>query len=422
MIRVRVRRGLDLPVGAAPVAGIHAAPPVRRVAVLGRDLADLHPRPCVTVGDQVRLGDPVLTCAAREGLRVTAPGAGRVEAIERGQRRALLSLVIALEGHAAADFPCHPRAALSTLTRAHVVETLHASGLWTALRARPFDRVPPPDPAPTAVLVTAMDTRPYALDLPAVIAEDPVAFLDGLVVLASLTPGRVIVCRAPGGEVPVPSGPRYETAVFAGPHPAGLPGTHIESLLPVDAQRSVWHVGAQDVMALGRLFTTGRLVPERVVALGGLAGVGRRQIRARLGASTADLLAGLPVPGDTRTIAGCVLHGHTAAGAEAYLGRYEEHLATVPEAEGSTGGPTTALHGRPTVMLPLGLYERVWPFAAPILPLLRALLVQDGPRAVSLGCLALAEEDLALCTYVCPGKLDYGAHLREVLGALERGA
>ena len=81
---------------------------------------------------------------------------------------------------------------------------------------------------------------------------------------------------------------------------------------------------------------------------------------------------------------------------------------------------TTSTEGSPRAMVPIGMYERVMPLD--ILPtfLLRALIVGDTEQAQALGCLELDEEDLALCTFVCPGKTEYGPILRENLTRIEK--
>ena len=170
--------------------------------------------------------------------------------------------------------------------------------------------------------------------------------------------------------------------------------------------------------------------------VGGPGMIKPRLVRARLGASTGDLLEGEIGDSGCRIISGSVLSGRRAAGPEAYLGRYHTQISVIPEAEdgesfsaygrlrvappGSPGlALTTALNGRPSAFVPLGGYERVMPLDILSTPLLRALLVGDWDAARALGCLELEEEDLALSTFICPGKLDYGSALRAALDEIE---
>jgi Na+-transporting NADH:ubiquinone oxidoreductase subunit A len=247
--------------------------------------------------------------------------------------------------------------------------------------------------------------------------------------------------------MPVSEQRSVSVAEFSGPHPAGLPGTHIHFLAPVGSGRTVWHLGYQDVIAIGYLFTTGRLWTERVVALAGPAVRFPRLVRTRLGASTNDLVEGELVEGECRVISGSVLSGRRAAEWGAYLGRYHNQVSVLREGRerellgwlrpgrrkfsslpafaahlfrDRRFALTTAQNGSPRAMVPIGSYERVMPLEILPTQLLRALLVRDTDAAQALGCLELDEEDLALCSFVCPSKHDFGPVLRSVLDQIRK--
>ncbi|MEZ5560360.1 MAG: Na(+)-translocating NADH-quinone reductase subunit A [Pseudomonadales bacterium] len=444
---IKIKKGLDLPIAGRPEAAIDTAGAVRSVAVLGEDYPGMKPTMLVQEGDRVALGQPLFTDKKTEGVVYTSPGAGTVSAINRGAKRVLQSVVIDLEGDAAEQFSSHEPSAVATLERAAVVEQLRASGLWTALRTRPFSRVPALDSEPHSIFVTAMDSNPLGGDPTLVIAEHPVQFAAGLDVLARLTPGKVFVCHAPEARLPSGSDARVVSESFSGPHPAGLPGTHIHFLDPVSAAKTVWFIGCQDVIAIGYLFLEGRLWCERVVALAG-PGVERpRMVRTRLGADLEQLTAGQLKQGEFRVISGSVLAGRTARGAERYLGRYHVQVSVLAEDRERrlfgylTPGTdrhsvlpiylsrwigskplqfTTTTNGSPRGMVPVGAYERVMPLDVLPTQLLRALLVGDIDNAIKLGCLELDEDDIALCTYACPGKYEYGPVLRRMLDTIEK--
>jgi Na+-transporting NADH:ubiquinone oxidoreductase subunit A len=444
---IRIKRGLDLPIGGSPEARIEDARAIRSVAVLGNDYVGMKPTMAVREGDVVKCGDVLFTDKKTAGVRYTAPAAGRIAAINRGAKRALLSVVIDVEGDAAVAFPAHDAGQLRRLDRQVIVDALVASGLWTAFRTRPFSRVPAVDAAPHAIFVTAIDTNPLAADPRVVIDTARDAFAQGLDVVAKLTDGPVYVCCAPGVELPRGSDAKIRIEEFAGPHPAGLPGTHIHFLAPVGARRSVWHIGYQDVIAVGRLMTTGQLSNERIVALGGPGAARPRLLRTVMGASTDELTAGELNSGAQRVISGSVLAGRTARGAEAYLGRFHVQVSVLPEDRTrrllgylSLGMDrhsvfpiylsswlrtpqvpfTTTTNGSPRGMVPIGTYERVMPLDMLATQLLRSLLVGDVESAINLGCLELDEEDLALCTYACPSKYEYGPVLRDLLTTIEK--
>lgn len=445
-MRVKIKKGLDIPVIGRPDQAISDANDVNTVALLGPDTIGLKPGIAVQAGQSVRLGQTLFTDKAQPRVQFTSPGAGEVIAINRGTRRALQSVVIRLDGDDEETFASYEARQLPNLQFETVRDNLLDSGLWTAFRTRPFSRIPSPQTQPKAIFVTAIDTNPLAADPAVNITDATNAFADGLQVVARLTSGRVFVCTAPGAAIAVPQGDQLRKVEFAGPHPAGLVGTHIHFLNPVDKKNIVWHLGYQDVIAIGRLFTSGRLAVERIVSLGGPHILRPRLLRTRLGASTGELLYGEIRPGKVRVVSGSVLAGHRAAGALAWLGRYHNQLSVL--SEGSEREflawlkpgvhkfssvrayashllhrgdfeLTTSANGSPRAMVSIGTFEKVMPLGILPTPLLKALLVKDPERARDLGCLELDEEDLALCSFVCNGKYEYGPYLRMSLDELE---
>ena len=218
------------------------------------------------------------------------------------------------------------------------------SGLWTALRGRPFGRVADPRAKPHSIFVTAIDTSPYAPSVTTVLAGAGPAFERGLFAVAKLTDGPVFVCTSPASSLPLPQLDQIRHEEFAGPHPAGTVGVHIHTLDPVDRNKMVWHLGYQDLVTIGKLFETGTLHVERVIALAGPAVKRPRLIRTRVGASTDELVKdelhdpqGLPGlqglhEGEHRVISGSVLSGRTATGEVfGYLGRYHQQISVLRE-------------------------------------------------------------------------------------------
>ncbi|MEM6708374.1 MAG: Na(+)-translocating NADH-quinone reductase subunit A [Pseudomonadota bacterium] len=444
---IKIRKGLDLPIAGAPERAIGEGRSVRSVAVLGEDYPGMKPTMAVQEGDRVAAGTPLFTDKKTEGVVYTAPVAGRVGQINRGEKRALRSVVIERDGDEFVSFPSVSPGGIATLDSEQVVSTLRDSGLWTALRTRPYAKVPSPTTRPRSLFVNAMDTNPLALDPILVIESQSEAFAAGLDVLATLTDGPVYLCHEAGKSLPCGSNDRIQAHAFAGVHPAGLSGTHIHYLDPVGPAKMVWTINAQDVIAVGQLFLTGRLHSERVVALGGPGVSSPRGVRTVLGACIDELMAGELEAGKQRVISGSVLAGRTAEGAVAYLGRYHLQVSVLPEDNerrlfgyltpgtakhsvlpiylakwfGKRDLPlTTTTNGSPRGMVPVGSYEKVMPLDILPTQLLRSLLVKDVETAINLGCLELDEEDLALCTYACPGKYEFGPVLRDMLTLIEK--
>lgn len=447
-----IQRGLDLPIAGEPRQVIDDAAPPVRVGLIGADYPGLKPTMAVQEGDRVKRGQLLFTDKKNTAVRYVAPAAGTVAAIHRGEKRAFVALEITVDASVpdsdAVQFRGWQAAQLSALSRADVMANLLDAGLWTAMRTRPYDKVPVPGTVPHSIFVNAMDTNPLAANPDVVMAGREADFRAGVTVLTALTDGAVFVCRKSGSAQPrLVDVARVSEQEFDGPHPAGLVGTHIHFLDPVGPHKTVWHLNYQDAIAIGHLFLTGRLDVSRVIALAGPKVNQPRLLRTQLGADVAGITAGGIALDESRIISGSPLHGHICAGNTAFLSRYAMQLTVLHEGRerkllryvlpgfdahsqtnaffGKLRGAfrfamTTTTNGSARAMVPIGMYEEIMPLD--ILPtlLLRYLLVGDTDRAAQLGALELGEEDLALCTYVCPGKYEYGSALRDVLTRIEQ--
>ena len=441
---IKIKQGLDLPIAGTPEQQISQGNGVTEVAVVGPDYVGMKPTMVVKEGDRVKKGQVLFTDKKTAGVQYTAPASGVVKAINRGDRRVFLSVVVAVEGSEEITFQSYPADKLNTISREDVQANLVASGLWTALRTRPYSKAPALDSVPASIFVTAMDTHPLAADPVLVIAEQADSFKSGLQVLKRLTEGKLYVCKAPGSNIP--SAGVETTEEFAGPHPAGLAGTHIHSLDSVNAGKTVWSIGDQDVIAIGQLFVTGQLNTDRIVSLAGPQVNKPRLVRTVVGANLAELTAGELAAGENRIISGSVFGGRTAAEGLGFLGRFHNQVSVLEEGRdrpmlhylrpgferfsvlpiyvsrflNKTFKFTTSTNGSERAMVPVGTYERVMPLDILPTQLLRALIVEDMEVAVNLGALELDEEDLALCSYTCPGKYEYGPILRTNLTRIEQ--
>ena len=462
----RFRRGLSLPISGAPEQTLDDGPASGTVAVVAADYPGMKPAMHVSPGDAVRRGQLLFEDRKQPGVRFTSPAAGTVMAVNRGAKRALISVVVRVDpgdqagSGGGAGFSSHTGRHPSALSREEVEALLVESGDWAALRARPFGRTAAPGSTPKSIFVTAMSSEPFAPEADRV-AEGRAGDLErGLAALARLTEGPVYLCRAPGTLAAIQPSGQVRIEEFIGPHPAGAPGLHIHTLDPVDRSKLVWQIGLQDTLAIGRLFATGEADVQRIVALAGPPVRRPRLLRTRLGASLADVTRGEigtgaeAVPDDAvRVVSGSPLSGRTAVGAGApaelhgYLGRFHDTISVLEDdhsrhflgwlqpglgafsrarAFASSLLPrksfamTTTTYGSPRAIVPIGLYESVFPWDLQPTFLLKSLVAGDIERAEELGCLELLEEDLALCTFVCPGKTEYGPYLRDALELIEK--
>jgi len=439
-----IKRGLDLPISGAPEQQIETGPAVTRVAIVGDDYVGMKPTMLVAEGDSVMLGQPLMEDKKNPGVLFTSPAAGTVSAINRGAKRKFESLVIDVQGDQSVAFPGVANVSVDSMDRDSVVAQLVISGLWTSLRTRPFGNIPAISSSPHSIFVTAIDTNPLAADPSVVLAGRGEGFSVGLKVLTKLTQGKVFVCRAPQGNIPATPSAQVQVETFEGPHPAGLVGTHIHFLDPVGPSKTVWYLNYQDVAAIGSFFLTGKLNPRRVISLAGPVVRNPRLIETPMGASVDELVAGdLPDGMQCRVISGSVLCGRV----QSFLGRYHQQISVLQEGnqreflgwqkpgfdkysvtkafassilKSQKFAFTTSTGGSERAMVPLGTYEKVMPMDILPTQLLRSLIVRDSEQAQRLGALELEEEDVALCTFVCPGKYEYGTLLRDNLTTIQR--
>jgi Na+-transporting NADH:ubiquinone oxidoreductase subunit A len=442
---IKIKKGLDLPIKGEPEQTIVDTVIATKVAILGEEYIGMRPTMHVQVGDVVKKGQLLFEDKKNVGVKFVAPAAGEVIEVNRGSRRVLQSVVIGVKGDDAVEFASFDADSLISADRQAVVDVLIESALWTALRTRPYSKVPAIDSAPHSIFVTAMDTNPLAVDPQIVLAEREDDFAFGLKVLAKLTEGKIFVNKAPSANVPA-SGERVEVNEFSGPHPAGLAGTHIHFLDSVGQKKRVWYINYQDVIAIGSTLKTGNLDVTKVVSVAGPVAKSPKIVRTQLGASINELIVGQTSNESVRVISGSVLNGTNASGPHAYLGRYHNQVSLIKEDVekkffgwimpganqhsvtraylGHLGGKkkfdmTSTTNGSNRSMVPIGNYERIMPLDVIPTLLLRDIISGDTDSAQHMGALELDEEDLSLCTYVCPGKYDYGPILRDCLTKIE---
>jgi Na+-transporting NADH:ubiquinone oxidoreductase subunit A len=443
----KIKKGLDIPIKGEPEQKVYEAAAPKHVALIGYDYVGMKPTMAVTVGDRVKLGQLLFTDKKMPGVNYTSPGAGKVVAINRGEKRVFESLIIELQGDEEVTFEPFDKKKLASIDKEKVKHRMLESGLWTSLRGRPFGMTANPAHTPHSIFVTAMDTNPLAPAVEKILEGNEDAFRDGLIIISKLTEGQLFLCKAPGSHIPTAEIDSLSVEKFSGPHPAGNAGTHIHFLDPVSRKKCVWYISSQDVAAVGKFFTTGRIPVERIISLAGPAVKNPRLLKTRMGAAAADITAGEIEAGDNRVISGSILSGRTAVGSMAFLGRYHRQITSLREGKEkkflgwlSPGlnlfsvkrvllsslfrrkkfDLTTSVEGGQRAIFPIGSYEKVMPLD--ILPtfLLRSLMVDDIEMVEKLGALELVEEDVALLTFVSPAKIDYGEVLRKNLTIIRK--
>jgi len=448
-MKFKITKGLDLPISGDPKETLDLSKKSTKVALVGTDFVGMKPSMMVAEGDTVKLGQPVFSCKKNEGLVFTSPASGKVSRINRGEKRAFQSLEIEVsESEEAVKFENHITKSVLDYTKEEVEKLLLESGEWKYIRQRPYDKVATVGETPSAVFITAIDTNPPAPKPQFVIDQFKDEFKAGVDIISKLSKDRTYVCVAPESGIDFFSTAEIRKVEFAGAHPAGLAGTHIHMIDPVNPTKMAWHVGYQDVIAIGRLFLTGTLLTDKIISLGGPLAQNPRYLKVRRSANVTELVEGETEAGTPlRVIAGSVFHGHVAEGPFAYLGAYTNQITAIEEDHKrvllgwhSPGfnrfsikpiyvsklmpwkkfnlGSST--HGSPRSMVPTGNFEAVMPLDILPTQLLRALESNDTDTAQDLGALELAEEDMALMTFVSTGKTDFGPVLRRNLETIER--
>ncbi|MDG1049701.1 MAG: NADH:ubiquinone reductase (Na(+)-transporting) subunit A [Planctomycetota bacterium] len=447
MATIKARRGLDLPIHGAPSdATVVDRLDVNRVALLPQEVLGAKVRLLAQEGDTVQVGTALMCDRRDEAALFTSPAAGKISAIHRGKRRAVLSIVIEATGYDDA-VPFTPLD-LSKTSRDDLKQALLGSGLWPSIRRRPFDRVAISTDEPAAIIVQAYDSSPLAPELTEVVAGRDADIVVGLTALKKLTDGMV--------HVAVKDGVRWGRFLmdgvhvhqFRGPHPAGTAGFSIHSLCPAGANRTVWHVGVQDVADIGRLLRDGKRPTERIVSLGGPAARSPKIVRTRPGAELEQLCLGEVEANQPRFVNGSAIWGNTASIEDhtAFVGRWNTQVTlledgvtrdligwALPISGRFTQTNTvwdkffrksfkydTDTNGSLRAIVPIGQYESVMPMDVLATQLIKALAAKDLEAAEKLGVLELSEEDLALCQVVDPSKVPITDWLRDMLTTIEK--
>lgn len=447
MKTIHITKGLDIPISGSPEQKIRQSNSIRQVALIGDDYVGMKPTMLVQPGDKVVTGQPLFTDKKNEGVIFTSPGCGTVVGVNRGEKRKFESINIALDGEGGVTF-CDPIDNPEEIPPQTIRELLITSGTWTALRTRPYGKTPAIGSEPSSLFITAIDTAPLGPDPQVIIRESQQEYLLGLKILRRLVSSPIHYCTGAESLEPYEQVDGLEYYSFRGPHPAGLPSTHIHFIDPVYEKKTAWHIGYQDVIGIGHLFSTGQLRTERIIALGGSGIMKPSLVRTRLGASLINQCRQELTLEDLRVISGSVLSGREAKDNYAFLGRFHDQVSVIEDSSGRSifnwllpgkkrfsirpvfasalvknfqSPMNTALWGGKRAIYPLGTYDEVMPLDIIATSLLKSVVKGDTEKSKALGCLELIEEDLGLCGFVCPGKNEFGPDLRKVLNAIELG-
>ena len=431
---ITLRKGLDINLQGRAQESLSVAPTASEYALSPLDFEGVTPKLLVKVGDEVKAGTPLFFNKYDERILFTSPVSGKVAAVNRGEKRKVLSVTVAPDAEQQYEEFAKPD--LGKASREEIVTLLLRSGLWPLLVQRPYGIIANPSDTPKAIFISAFDSAPLAPDYNFVLASERKNLQAGIDALRKLTPGKVHLSVRAKAEGDMPSLKGAELHTFAGKHPVGNVGVQIHHIDPVNRGEVVWTVNIQDVAIIGRLVNEGRVDRTKIVAVTGSEVEKPHYVRVIAGAKIDSLLAGnirKQAEGDSvRIISGNVLTG-TKVAADGFLTFYANQVTVIPEGDKyellgwamprlnkfsvsrayfswlcpkKAYKLDTNMNGGERPFVVTGLYEKYLPMDIYPMYLLKACLAGDIDKMENLGIYEVTEEDFALCEFVDPSKID----------------
>ena len=431
---IKLCKGLDIKLAGKAEARVEDAPLAKSYAVSPLDYENVTPKLLVKVGDKVEAGSPLFFDKNNPRILFTSPVSGTVSAINRGEKRKLLN--IAVEPDATQVYK-ELKVVDAKASRSEIVEMLLESGLWTRIVERPFGVIANPDAQPKAIFVSAFDSAPLAPDYNFVLKSEKAALEAGLALLSRLTDGKVHLSARKGDEGYMAEVKGVEYHTFSGKHPVGNVGVQIHHIDRIAKGDIVWTVNVQDVVLMGRLVMGKKLDMTKVIAVAGSEAQKPCYKRIIAGAAVESIVG--KVSENVRIISGDVLTG-VATAKDGYISANANMLSLIPEgnvyellgwamprfhrfsvsrAYFSWLCPKkeykldTNLNGGERPFVVTGLYENYLPMDVYVAYLLKACLVKDLDKMENLGIYEVLPEDLALCEFVDPSKIEMQHILRD---------
>ncbi|MEO6130202.1 MAG: Na(+)-translocating NADH-quinone reductase subunit A [Saprospiraceae bacterium] len=432
---ITLRRGYDIKLEGLAEKRIVNLPISDVIAVKPSDFHKIVPKVIVEPGEQIKAGQTLFLDKLRPELRFTSPGSGEIAEIVRGEKRRIKEIRI-IPDKSEIQYIGFPKSDPKELSKDEIVDRLLNSGCWNYIRQRPFSTIAEPQDQPKSIFVSCFDSSPLAPDLGYIIDTDKENFRAGLIALSILSQGHLHIGLRGGSLEGLKendfSGIVKDTIhYFYGPHPSGNVGIQIHHIDPIQKGEIVWFVHPQDVMSIGRLFTEGRYRADRILALTGHGLSNPQYVRVITGQKMKDI-TGENLKDHSRLIQGNVLHGRTSS-PEDFLSFYENQMTAIPEGDQPEFlgwllpglkklslsrtyfswlfpkrrySLDTNMHGEERAFVMTGQYDKVLPMNIYPVFLLKAILAKDIENMEALGIYEVAEEDFALCEFVCTSKID----------------
>ncbi len=440
----KIKRGLDIPLKGEAEKVVRTPEPARYYAVKPTDFHWMRTKLIAHEGDRVKAGSPLFYNKQLPDVRFPSPVSGKVVAVNRGERRKILEVVV--EADEKMEYEEFGKGEPREMKRDEVVDKLVKSGLWTFIRQRPYSTIANPADTPQSIFISGFDTAPLAPDNDILVKGEGENFQRGIDALGQLTEGKIhlnLNAAYPPSEV-FTQARGVEHHYFKGPHPAGNVGVQINRIDPINAGDIVWYIYPQDIITIGKLFGRGIYDASKVIALTGSEVEKPLYYRVLRGRSIEQLVRGNVSPGTLRYISGHVLTGDQV-NSDGYLGHYHDQVTVIPEGNyhellgwalpGLNKFSTsrsffswlqpnrkyridTNLKGGERAFVVSGEYEKVCPLDIYPVELLKAIMIGDVELMEKLGIYEVDEEDFALCEFVCTSKTPVQSVVRQGLNMM----
>ena len=440
---VKISKGLNINLKGAPVAEFTSVAPAKLYALMPADFTRVTPKVVVKPGDKVKAGDPLFFDKENPELQFVSPVSGTVVAVNRGERRRVLSVVVESDGKfESVDYKAKD---VLSLSADEVKADLLKAGLFGFFRQRPYDVIAVPGDTPRAIYVSAFDSKPLAVNFEIALKGNEDDFQTGLDALSRIAPVHLGICACQKSAA-LNVAKNVTTTIFKGPHPAGNVGVQINKTAPINKGEIVWTIGAEEVIFIGRLFNKGKVDFTRTVALAGSEVKNPSYSKMILGAQISNLVEGrLENKYELRIIDGNVLTGKKTT-ADGFLGAFSTEITVIPEIMGgaemlgwiaprfsmfSTSrsyfswlSPSrkytidARIKGGERHMIMSNEYDKVFPMDIYPEYLLKAIITGNIDKMEQLGIYEVAPEDFALCEFVDSSKLEIQRIVREGLDKL----
>lgn len=450
----KLKKGYDIKVTGAAEKIITTLEIPKKVAVMPNEFRGVKAKLNVKSGDAVKIGSVLFEDKTLSDIKFVSPVSGKVVEINRGERRALIEIVVENDlKDEKVIIGNWKKNDLKKIDANAIKKALLKGGMWPHIIQRPFSKIANPNDTPRDIFISGMDTAPLAADPNLIIEGMEDFFQTGLDMLAKLTTGKVhlsLDLKNRSCAEAFANATGVEKHYFSGPHPAGNVGVQIHHIDALRRGEVIWTIKPFAVALIGKFFSEGFFQAERVVAVAGSSLKQGKYYRTIIGTPITMLVPeNEVVDSEIRVISGNILSGRKIT-PSSYVSFYDNLISFIPEGTRRRklfgyfrpGFKTpsysntylakflmmakkdyildTKIHGGKRAFVATGDYENVLPMDILPVYLAKSILADDIEEMENLGILELDEEDVALCSYICLSKTNFGYLLRRGLNFIEK--